>query len=169
MKLQLVGFTEAEALLKRLPYELREKYLKKAVEEATRNVVDRIRSGFPAPRRRTLTKAQRQRPRLRDRLGHRIRSYASGVLGIGGPYRGVTGKHAHLLERGFWLTRGGTWKSSDGKTRRAKDESRTHRGKRIKFVEGSPYVEPAFEAANPMVVSLVEESLRKFADEVANG
>ena len=163
---QLTGFSEAQAILEKLPFELREKYLKKAVKEATERISEDAARRVPPPVTEYLTPSQKQRKRLRDVIGERVKTYGAAVVGVGGPYSFA--RHGHLLEKGFWHTRGGTF--ADGKkTRKARRADRTGKGKRGGRVPGRPYLNPAFDAGAPSVEAYIVTALREFADEVSNG
>lgn len=162
----LSGFSEAQQLLEKIPFELREKYLKKAVQEATNRISDDAARRVPPSVTTYLTPAQRKRKRLRDVIGERVKTYGAVVVGVGGPYSFA--RHGHLVEKGFHHTRGGTF--ADGKrTRKARRADRTGKGVRGGFVDGRPYLNPAFDAGAPSVEGYIVTALREFAAEVSRG
>ena len=194
---QLTGFAEAQAILEKMPFELREKYLKKAVQTATDRVAQLAASYVPESKTQYLTPAQRKRPRLKWRVGQRVKIYSATVVGVGGPYSSA--RHGHLVEKGFYHTTGGTftgsggyserlneqWTGEKGSKRRAAgvyrakaryakkngviNQARTGTGKRGNFVEGRPYLGPAFRESEGFINDYIVTALREFAAEVSNG
>ena len=169
--IKVTGFQEAEAVLRTMPIELRERYLKKAVREAVRTMTAQSRSIVSAMQTQPLNKYQKDRPRLKDKIVDKQRTYEQGavIYGVGGPQRGPTGRHAHLVEKGFTHTTGGTLTGSGGKTRKARNNYRTGKGVAGSRIAPRPFIENVAERSKSQVTERITAALRSFASNLKNG
>lgn len=162
VKVSVEGAEEIDRQLGRLPIELRERTLKKALNRAgtigvreARNRVDpSVTGGDPefAPLKKQINKrAMKSRELKSGEVGTVVR---------------VVSRHAHLVEYGHRAVLGGTIASgSPARIRKAKDPERTGKGRVIGFVEPHPFFRPGQIAAGPQidreVISAVDKYIEK--------
>ena len=171
VSIKVTGFQEAETILRSMPIDLRERYLKKAVREAVRTMTSQSRSIVSALQTKPLSKRQKDRPRLKDKIGDKQKTYQQGavIVGIGGPQRGPSGRHAHLVEKGFTHTTGGTLEGSGGRTRKARNNERTGKGVAGARIAPRPFIENVAEQSKSQVTERITAALRAFASNLKNG
>lgn len=170
----LSGTEQALELLRQIPITVREQVLKRAVNNAVGIATDDMARNAPAPGRAvggikygTRRGRRRGRPQLALSIGQRQKLYQAGqvIVGIGGPVKAKVGRHAHLVERGFNHTKGGTLEGSGGRrARRAKSAERTGKGVVTRRVPARPFVGPAFERTRNAMLAELEASLRRYLE-----
>jgi len=155
------GAEQIDQTLAQLPLALRQRYLVKAMRKAvntgakeTRQRVPKNSSGGGAP----------ELPALRRSVKTKVKSYDEYVLGIVGTTSMAF--HAHLVEFGHRLVRGGTIESG-GRVRKAKDPDRTGKGRVVGEVAPHPFIRPAAEAMGPQAERILIEHLRQLVEDFA--
>ena len=189
--IKLTGFEKAEEQLKRMPYDLRGKYLEKAVKGVVDDMVKESTSVLGSMTfAERLTKQQRSAKRLRQSVRAIFRRYENGkyLVAIGGPVKDWVGRHAHLVEFGFRHVTGGTiagsgtrrrktvrysrkaaWEYRAREARCAVNPARTGKGVIGDYVEGRPYIQNVYENHRERVNAKIVAALRSFAKDLANG
>lgn len=200
---EIIGqIDEIEKQLARFTIDLREKKLKTALRKASFLINSRIQPNIPADGKYkggiayTERKGARsRRPPLADSLSVVVKGYQEAVVAVGGPLARIGGRHAHLVERGFQHTSGGTLKGSGGRTRyamrtthydlvdvgsginkrkmwtarRVRNDARRGTGRVNKRIPGRPYLTPAVAASRTEVDQLIIRYLQRAAKRFEKG
>ena len=134
VKISVTGIAEIDQVLRGLPQQLQHKILSEAHAEAAQPLV-----------KMAYYKAPLRTGRLAESIGVKKTNLGKvGAIGLVqvGPIRGGSkkGYHAHLIEYGHRLVRG---------------------GKQIGFVRAKPFMEPSFNATKDIVESNIASTLGK--------
>ena len=172
----LTGFEEAERQLLRLPQDIRDKAIKRSLHRIVKQVATEAASRAPKPGKATggieytpRRGKRASRPMLHESIGQAIRSYQGGgiLVGVGGPKKGMASRHAHLVEKGFHHTTGGTFAGSGGKTRKSRrGDAFKGKGKRGAFIFPRPFLLYTFERMRGKITEMLVDDLKAFADKV---
>lgn len=127
------GWSEAAALMERLPIAVRGKELQSALRKGLGLVRTRARQLVPKP---GYPGDKAGLKPLRDTIGLIMRKYQGGsvIAGVVGPEY-PAGAHGHLVEHGHKIATGGT-------------------------VPGYPYMNPAYQDVKPNIETLIINSLQ---------
>jgi hypothetical protein len=176
------GIDLMEGVVERLDADLRNRALKRTIEQATEMAYQQARSNIGAKVTKALSNRQKGKPRLKDEIGEKLKQYLKGYIafGIAGPkWHKVADVqlsmlNARFVELGHKIVHGGTLaltrKSGSGKGRLSTRSGvhknsdlareRMGKGKSATSVAPFPYVKPAFERSKAEFETLFKTNLR---------
>lgn len=145
VKVQIESTRETDAMLLRLPIELREKYVVSGVRAAGGIVRDEAKRRCPKGKQRTGKKEGTKH--LRDTIKSVTRRYGSKVVQVIGPEY-PTGAHGHLVEHGHEEV---LWGKRTGKR-----------------VPPKPFMRPAADSTKSQQTAALEGAIRAGIEKEAN-
>lgn len=182
MSVTVMGYDEAIATLRGIDVAMRARIIRTAVRVYGKSAADEMRQTAPVNR---TERKNRNRERLRNKLGSVVRAYQDGRLwwvGAGETAYMRGQRHGHLYEFGHRIVRGGTYtytktyigrkvKATRGQVvtrlwaKKARDEFKTGKGVEIGRVRGRAWMTRIIEK----YATAAPEKLRlTLAEEIAN-
>jgi len=157
--LHIMGDREVQRALNELPDKVYRKHLRRALKLEAKPLVKHMREKI-----RPHDKTGAWRKSIASKVKTYLRDFTV-LCTVGARYK--MAPHEHLAERGHRLVRGGTIKSG-GRTRKAKDSSRTGKGTVVGEVKGIGALAAAYASMkNRMMYGLGRKMLHSVYREVA--